>query len=140
MENFTKITISATVFASIEKVWDCFNNPEHVVNWNFASNDWYCPKSTNDLQVGGSFNHTMAARDGSFSFDFEGVYSAITVNKSIAYGLSDGRQILVTFEQNGDSVIVTEVFDAETENPIEMQKGGWQAILDNFKTYVEGLS
>ncbi len=136
---FTKITISATINAPIETVWDCFNNPEHVIHWNAASDDWHCPKSTNDLRVGGSFNHTMAARDGSFSFDFEGVYSAITVNKSIAYGLSDGRQILVTFEQGGESVIVTEVFDAETENPIEMQQAGWQAILDRFKGYVENL-
>lgn len=140
MSNFTKITVSATVNAPIEKVWDCFNNPEHVVNWNAASDDWHCPKSTNDLRVGGSFNHTMAARDGSFSFDFEGIYSAIKTNESIAYGLSDGRQILVTFEKSGDSVIVTELFDAETENPIEMQQAGWQAILDRFKGYVESLS
>lgn len=140
MKNFTKITVSATVNAPIEKVWDCFSNPEHVVNWNAASDDWHCPKSTNDLRVGGSFNHTMAARDGSFSFDFEGIYSAIKTNESIAYGLSDGRQILVTFEKSGDSVIVTELFDAETENPIEMQQAGWQAILDRFKGYVESLS
>jgi uncharacterized protein YndB with AHSA1/START domain len=139
MSNFTKITVSATVNAPIEKVWDCFSNPEHVVNWNAASDDWHCPKSTNDLRVGGSFNHTMAARDGSFSFDFEGIYSAIKTNESIAYGLSDGRQILVTFEKSGDSVIVTELFDAETENPIEMQQAGWQAILDRFKSYVESL-
>ena len=73
MENFVKITVSTTINESIDKVWDCFNNPDHVVNWNAASDDWYCSKSTNDLRVGGSFNHTMSARDGSFSFDFEGV-------------------------------------------------------------------
>ncbi len=140
MENFVKITISTQINTSIEKVWECFNSPEHVVNWNAASDDWHCPKSTNDLRIGGSFNHTMAAKDGSFSFDFEGVYNDIKTNESIAYSLADGRQILVTFEKSGDGVIVTEVFDAETENPIEMQQAGWQAILDRFKAYVEGAN
>ncbi len=140
MENFVKITISTQINTSIEKVWGCFNSPEHVVNWNAASDDWHCPKSTNDLRIGGSFNHTMAAKDGSFSFDFEGVYNDIKTNESIAYSLADGRQILVTFEKSGDGVIVTEVFDAETENPIEMQQAGWQAILDRFKAYVEGAN
>lgn len=139
MQNLTKITVSATIKASLEKVWESFNDPKHVVNWNAASDDWHCPNSINDLRVGGSFNHTMAARDSSFSFDFEGVYSAITNYESLAYSLSDGRQILVTFEQSSDSVIVKELFDAETENPIEMQQAGWQAILDRFKGYVEGL-
>jgi uncharacterized protein YndB with AHSA1/START domain len=140
MEKFTKITVTNSINAPIEKVWVCFNIPEHVVNWNFASDDWFCPKSTNDLRVGGSFNHTMAARDGSFSFDFEGVYNDIKTNESLAYGLADGRQILVTFEKSGESVVVTEVFDAETENPVEMQQAGWQAILDNFKGYVESIT
>lgn len=140
MENFVKITISTQINTSIEKVWECFNSPEHVVNWNAASDDWHCPKSTNDLRIGGSFNHTMAAKDGSFSFDFEGVYNNIKTNESIAYSLADGRQILVTFEKSGDGVIVTEIFDSENENPIEMQQASWQAILDRFKAYVEGAN
>jgi uncharacterized protein YndB with AHSA1/START domain len=137
MENFIKITVSTTINASIEKVWECFNNPEHVVNWNFASPDWHCPKSTNDLRVGEGFNHTMAARDGSFSFDFEGKYLEIKPLELIHYDLADGRNIYVHFEKIGDSTKVTEIFDAETENSIELQQGGWQAILDNFKGYVE---
>jgi uncharacterized protein YndB with AHSA1/START domain len=139
MEKFIQITVSSNINASIEKVWNCFNSPEHIVHWNAASDDWHCPKSTNNLVVGGSFCNTMAAKDGSFSFDFEGIYSSVNANYSLAYGLADGRQIEVIFEETGDSVLVTEIFDAETENPIEMQKAGWQAILDNFKNYVESL-
>jgi uncharacterized protein YndB with AHSA1/START domain len=139
MENFTKITVSTTIDVPIEKVWECFNEPEHVMNWNYASPDWHCPKSTNDLRVGGSFNHTMAAKDGSFSFEFEGKYLEIKPLELIHYDLVDGRNIFVNFEKTGDKTKVTEIFDAETENSIELQKAGWQAILDNFKTYIEGI-
>ena len=140
MEEFVKITVSTTINATVEKVWECFNEPNHVVNWNFAAPEWHCPKSSNDLRVGGKFNHTMAAKDGSFSFDFEGKYLEIKHLELIHYDLVDGRNIYVTFEKEGNATKVTEVFDAETENTIELQKGGWQAILNNLKGYIESLN
>jgi len=135
---FTKITVETLVSANIEKVWNYFTQAEHIVKWNFASDDWHCPKATNDLKVGGKFSSTMASKDGKMSFDFEGVYSAVTIHKHIAYGLADGRKVQVDFISEGKNTRVVETFDAEKENPIEMQKGGWQAILDNFKKHTEG--
>ena len=134
MEN---ITIKTTINAPIERVWKYFTEPQYVMQWNNASPDWHTPAATNNLTVGGKFSYTMAAKDGSFSFDFEGIYDEIQKNEKITYIITDGRKVEVIFEVNGDIVEVTETFEAENQNPIEMQRGGWQAILDNFKKLVE---
>lgn len=132
-----KVTIRTTVKAPIQKVWEQINNPKDIEQWNHASDDWHCLNAANDLQVGGALKSTMAAKDGSFSFDFEGIYDEIIPHKLISYRLGDGRRVAVYFEENGQEVYITEIFDAEDQNPIEMQKQGWQAILENFKKYVE---
>jgi len=131
------ITIKATVNAPVEKVWQYWSAPEHITKWCQASDDWHAPYAENDLRTGGKFKTTMAAKDGSMSFDFEGVYSNVEENKLIAYSMSDGRKVSITFEADGNQTHVTETFDPEDNNPIEMQRGGWQAILDNFKKYTE---
>ena len=131
------ITIETTINAGVEVVWEKFTNPNDVMNWNNANDDWHTPKATNDLQVGGKFNYTMAAKDGSFSFDFWGIYDNIILHETIAYTLGDGRKVSVSFTKNNDVTIVSETFEAESENPIELQQQGWQAILNNFKNCVE---
>jgi uncharacterized protein YndB with AHSA1/START domain len=133
----TQITVTTLVEAPIEHVWECWTNPDHIMEWNHASDDWHCPAATNDLNIGGTFSSTMSANDGSVSFDFEGTYTDIVENERIEYSLADDRHISVTFEEESDKIRVTEVFDAENENPIEMQQAGWQAILDNFRDYTE---
>ena len=133
----TKVTIESVVEASPKKVWDFWNNPEHITQWNAAADDWHCPSAENDLRVGGTLKSRMEARDGSFGFDFEAVYSEIINHKKIAYSLSDGRKVETTFEDLNGKTKVKTVFDAENENPIDMQREGWQAILNNFKTYTE---
>lgn len=133
----TQITVTTLVEAPIEHVWECWTNPDHIMEWNHASDDWHCPAATNDLTIGGTFSSTMSANDGSVSFDFEGTYTDIVENERIEYSLADDRHISVTFEEEGDKIRVTEIFDAEGENPIEMQQAGWQAILDNFRDYTE---
>ncbi|MFM9984770.1 MAG: SRPBCC family protein [Flavobacteriales bacterium] len=135
----TKITIEAIINAPISKVWSAWNNPEDVMKWNMASPDWHCPAATNDLRVGGKFVYTMAARDGSMSFDFEGVYTNVIDNELIEYVLADAREISIVFSTEGSTTRVVETFDPENENPVEMQRSGWQSILDNFKSYVENL-
>ncbi len=137
MSEFVNLVISANIRSSIEKVWACWTEAEHIVNWNFASEDWHCPKAENNLVVDGTFSFTMAAKDGSFSFDFEGKYTAVEPEKSISYVLGDGRKVKVEFTSKDGYVEVTEAFDAETLNPIDMQQAGWQAILNNFKDYAE---
>lgn len=133
----TKITVQSNVNAPIEKVWDYWNAPEHITKWNSASPDWHTPKSENDLRVGGRFTARMEAKDGSFGFDFGGVYDEVIPHEKISYTMDDGRKTDVTFVNEGGQTKVIETFDAETSNPIEMQQGGWQAILDNFKKYTE---
>lgn len=133
----TSITVEATINAPVEKVWKFWSDPQHITQWCAASDDWHAPYAENDLREDGKFKTTMAAKDGSFSFDFEGVYSKVELNKNIEYAMSDGRKVKIIFSAAGNSTKVTETFDAETENPIEMQRGGWQAILDNFKKHVE---
>jgi len=133
----TAITVEATVNAPIEKVWKCWTEPKHITGWAFASDDWHAPSATNDVRVGGKFTTTMAAKDGSFSFVFGGVYTQVEQNKSMAYRMDDGRTAKIIFSAQGNSTKVTETFDPESENPIEMQRGGWQAILNNFKKYTE---
>ncbi|MFT4535682.1 MAG: hypothetical protein ACI9P5_003052 [Saprospiraceae bacterium] len=131
-----KITINAKIKAAREDAWAYYTNPEHIVNWNFASDDWCCPKAENDLKVGGKYLAKMEAKDGSFGFDFETTYSEVTTNESFTYGLGD-RNVSVNFNNVGDQTEVIIKFDPETENPIDMQRNGRQAILNNFKKYAE---
>jgi uncharacterized protein YndB with AHSA1/START domain len=133
----TKITVHNTVNAPVEKVWKYWTMPEHITKWNSASDDWHSPRAENDLRKGGKFFARMEAKDGSVGFDFEGVYDEVKTNELIAYTMGDGRKVIVTFLPAGNTTTVTETFDAETVNPVEMQRGGWQAILDNFKKYTE---
>lgn len=132
-----QISIDAKVDKPIDKVWECWTEPDHITKWNFASNDWCCPHALNDLRVGGRYVARMEAKDGSFSFDFEAVYDEISLYKLLTYTMADGRKVTTSFEKVGDTTKVTTIFVAEMENPIEMQRHGWQAILNNFKTYVE---
>jgi uncharacterized protein YndB with AHSA1/START domain len=133
----TNIIVETTILAPIEVVWQYFTDPEHVVHWNNASPEWHTPKAENDLQVGGKFSYIMAAKDGSFSFDFWGIYDTIKENQLLEYTLGDNRKVSVLFISIGDDSKIVETFEAESENSVELQKGGWQAILDNFKQYVE---
>jgi len=131
------ITVRITTKEEIQKVWDYFTKPEHIVNWCFASDDWHCPKAENDLRTGGKFSTTMASKDGAMSFDFGGTYDEVIPLKSYTYTIGDGRKVTVKFDVMDDNVILTENFEPENMNPLEMQRGGWQAILENFKKYVE---
>jgi uncharacterized protein YndB with AHSA1/START domain len=135
--NVTKITIESVISASTKKVWDYYTLPEHITKWNFASDDWHCPKAENDLRVGGNLKSRMEAKDGSFGFDFEAIYNEVIDHKKISYNLTDGRQVITVFENQNGKTKVTTTFDAETQNSVELQRNGWQAILDNFKKYVE---
>ncbi len=131
------LTVQATINAPIEKVWQYFTLPQHITHWYFASDDWHAPRAENDLRVGEKFLTRMEAKDGSFGFDYEGVYETVKTNELIEYVLGDERKVKIEFTNNGNTTKVVEMFEAETINPIEMQKGGWQAILDNFKKYTE---
>lgn len=132
------ITVQATINAPVEIVWQMWTLPEHITKWCFASDDWHCPAAENDARTGGKFSSTMAAKDGSFSFEFGGVYDEVIANKLIKYSMGDGRKVSIAFTMDeDDQTTVTETFDPESQNPIEMQRGGWQAILNNFKKYVE---
>lgn len=133
----TPITIQTTIAAPLTKVWQYWNAPEHITNWAFASDDWECPAAENDLRVGGKFKTVMAAKDKSTSFDFEGEYTQVQEHTNIAYAMSDGRTVNINFDDTPEEVTVTQTFDPEPENSREMQQAGWQAILDNFKKYVE---
>jgi len=133
------ITVETTVKAPIEKVWAAWGEPKHIMQWCHASDDWHAPYADNDLRTGGKFKTTMAAKDGSFSFDFGGVYDNVEKHKLIEYKIEDGRNVKIAFSSNGNETKVVETFDPESQNPIEMQRGGWQAILDNFKKYTESL-
>lgn len=135
--NTQNVTVETIVNAPIEKVWASFTEPEHIMKWNAASDDWETSDSVNDLRVGGMFSSHMQAKDKSVGFDFGGTYTEVIPNKKIAYVLDDDRKVDVTFEVIGDSVKVTETFDIEHENSAEMQRSGWQAILDNFKKHTE---
>ena len=140
MTDRNRITISALVVQTVEHVWRVWTDPAHITQWNAASDDWHCPKASNDLRAGGKFSSTMAARDGSFSFDFEGVYDDVRPHQRIAYTMSDGRTCEILFQEKDGGTLVTESFDAESQNPLEMQRAGWQAILDRFKAHAETCS
>jgi uncharacterized protein YndB with AHSA1/START domain len=133
----TAIMIETVINAPIEKVWKFWTEPKHITRWCNASDDWYAPHAENNIQVDGKFKTTMAARDGSVSFDFEGVYTNIQEYKLIEYTLSDGRKVKIAFSNGGKETKVVESFEPENTNPLEMQRGGWQAILNNFKKYTE---
>ena len=133
----TVITIETTINAPVEKVWEYWSKPEHITRWCNASDDWHTPRAENDLRVGGNFLSRMEAKDGSMGFDFGGAYDAVDTNKYIEYTMGDGRKVKVHFNQMDNTTKVVESFEAESTNPVEMQRGGWQAILDNFKKYTE---
>lgn len=133
----TWITVQANVKASLESVWRMWTEPEHIVHWNSATEDWYSPSANNDLRVGGHFVYRMAARDGSAAFDFSGVYTEVILRERIAFTLGDGRQVWISFAQEKEQVAVTEAFQAESENSEALQRAGWQAIMNHFKQYAE---
>jgi uncharacterized protein YndB with AHSA1/START domain len=131
------ISIAAEINAPLDKVWNCYTEPQHLMKWNFATPEWHCPKANADLQVGGKFSQTMAAKDGSFSFDFEGVYTEVVANTKLAYTMSDGRDASILFIDMGQYIRVIISFEPEQQNPRELQMAGWQAILNSFKKYAE---
>ena len=133
----TIITVETTVNATINRVWKFWTSPEHIIHWNNASDDWHTPRAENDFWVGGSFLSRMEAKDGSFGFDFAGAYNEIETHKRIVYTLFDGRKVRIHFGAEGNATTITESFEAESENSAELQKSGWQSILNNFKRYVE---
>jgi len=135
--NNTPITVESTVNAPVAKVWTCWTTPEHITQWNNASDDWHTPKAENDLRAGGKFLTRMEAKDGSFGFDFTGVYDTVDTHQHIAYTLEDGRKVAIRFMEKDGVTQVSETFDPEGQNPADMQRAGWQAILDNFKKYTE---
>jgi uncharacterized protein YndB with AHSA1/START domain len=135
-----KITVETVVNAPLNQVWDAWNNPADIKQWNTAQDDWHTTKSTVDLREGGKFTARMEAKDGSEGFDFEGTYTRVAPKKAIEYRMSDGREVKVEFVERGAGVLVKETFDTENENPPELQRQGWQAILDNFGRHVEAKS
>lgn len=135
--NTTIVSVDTVVNAPMKKVWHCWTNPECIKEWNNASDDWHTPHAENDLRTGGSFISTMASKDGSQSFDFKGVYDVVAPESHIEYTLEDERKVKIKFLEEKNGVHITETFDAEKSHPVEMQKEGWQAILNNFKKYVE---
>lgn len=132
-----KVTVSALINADTQKVWDYYNQPEHITGWNFADPSWHCPSASNDMKVGGKYVARMEARDGSFGFDLEATYNEINSGENFTYTMPNGRQVNAVFSKDGAKTNVAITFDPETEHPIEFQKNGWQAILNNFKAYVE---
>jgi uncharacterized protein YndB with AHSA1/START domain len=133
----TNITVTTVVNAPVEKVWQYWNEPKHITKWCQASDDWHAPKAENDIRKDGKFSTTMAAKDGSFSFDFGGTYTNVVSNKTIEYTMDDGRKVSINFQTEGTSTKIVETFEAESENPADMQRDGWQAILNNFRKYTE---
>ena len=142
MESVTKtrVTVETTVKASIEDVWNFWVRPEHITKWNTATPDWHCPKAENDLRDGGKFSSRMEARDGSIGFDFGGTYDEVKIYELIRYTMGDGRKVEILFREKDGETTVTETFDAEDQNSIELQRSGWQSIMDNFKKYAEASS
>lgn len=132
-----RITIKTVVSADIKKVWDYYTLPKHITKWNFAIDSWQCPSASNDLRIGGKYSARMEAKDGSFGFDFEAVYDELIVNKKIAYTMTDGRQAIIEFNEVKNQTEVIIAFDAEQQNSLDLQRDGWQAILNNFKKYTE---
>ena len=132
-----KVQIEAEVSAPAQRVWQYWTAPEHITKWNFASPDWQCPWAKNDLRPGGIYSARMEAKDGSFGFELSGIYDEVVDQKKMTYTMEDGRKVTTEFKAIGDKTKVTTIFDAEEQNPIEMQREGWQSILNNFKAYAE---
>lgn len=141
METLEKntITVVATIDQPVERVWEYWTKPEHITGWCAFSGDWHAQSAENDLRTGGHFKTRMAARDGSSAFDFGGVYTSVEPYRSLEYTIDDGRKVQVTFTRQGNRTTMTETFETEEFNPVEVQRGGWQAILDNFNAFVESL-
>ena len=139
MSEYPIIQIEAIINAPKSLVWSAYNDPAHVVNWNAASDDWFCPQAANELREGGRFNYRMEARDGSFGFDFTGTYVKVYTGESLRYRLDDNRNVGVDFVDHGDQVRLVVRFEPEKENALDLQREGWQAILDRFKVYAESL-
>ncbi len=133
----TIVSLQANIHLPIEFVWKYWTSPEDIVNWNNASDDWHTTRAENDLRVGGRFVSRMEAKDGSVGFDFGGVYNKIELNRQIEYTIDDGRKVKIVFTGNGNETLVVETFETESVYPVEMQRDGWQAILNNFKKYSE---
>lgn len=140
MDQKTTVTVETIVQSPMEKLWEYWTEPEHVVKWAFASDDWEAPHAENDVRVGGKFKTVMAAKDKSTSFDFTGAYTRVKIPELLEYDMDDGRHVKVEFAELAQGVRIVETFEPEKTNPEEMQKSGWQAILDNFKKYVEGTT
>jgi uncharacterized protein YndB with AHSA1/START domain len=138
MDTKKTIRVQAVINAPVEKVWQLYTAPEHITQWNYASDDWHTPRAENDLKPGGKFLYRMEAKDGSFGFDFYGTYKEVKTSELIAYAIGDRRKVMVTFTENKKETYIEIQFEAESTHSIEMQRSGWQAILDNFKKYVEG--
>ncbi|TLS52880.1 polyketide cyclase [Paenibacillus antri] len=136
-EKKVTITVETTVHTPVEEAWKYWTEPQHITKWSFASEDWHAPRAENDVRVGGSFVTRMEAKDGSFGFDFGGVYDDVRVNEHLAYTLGDGRKVTIDFIRQGDDTRIVETFEAEGTNSVEMQQAGWQAFMDNFKKYSE---
>ena len=134
--NTQKITVSTTIKANIQKAWDYYTQPKHITKWNFADPSWHCPYASNDMQIGGTYNARMEAKDGSFGFNFEANYTAIEIGKQFTYEFGN-RFATIAFETKNNETEITIIFDPEEVNPIEMQQNGWQSILENFKLYTE---
>jgi uncharacterized protein YndB with AHSA1/START domain len=133
----TTITVEATINTPLEKAWEFWTSPEHITQWNNAADSWHTPSAENDLRAGGKFVYRMEAKDGSFGFDFGGTYDMVKPHELIEYTLGDGRKVKIIFSGNGRETNIVETFEAETTNPVEMQRAGWQAILENFKKHAE---
>lgn len=134
-----RLLVQTLVKKNVEYVWDVYHNPKHIINWNHASDDWYCPTAMNDLVVGGKFTYRMSSNNDKYSFDFEGVYTKIEEPSFFAYVMTDGREVDVYFRKHLEGTEIFIFFDPEKENPKELQQMGWQSILDNFKLYTESL-
>ncbi len=133
----TNVTIEVTINAPVEKVWNYWTAPEHITQWNGASPDWHTTRAENYLRVGGKFSSRMEAKDGTMDFDFWGIYDEVKPNERIAYTMGDGRKATIVFAAEESSTKVIETFETENQNPVELQRGGWQAILDSFKKHTE---
>jgi uncharacterized protein YndB with AHSA1/START domain len=133
------ITVSVSINAPVQRVWECWTTPADIVRWNYASADWQTTRAINDLRTEGKFSYWMEAKDGSFGFDFGGTYVVVDIHKNIEFLLADNRRVTVNFQEKGLETAVIETFEAEEVNPVDMQRAGWQAILNNFKQFVESI-
>jgi len=135
----TVLTVTAVVNAPIEKVWQLWTDTWAITQWNAPSPDWHTPKADHDLRPGGLFTYRMEAKDGSFGFDFGGTFDVVQPPEYLEYTIGDGRKVKITFTATGDQTTIVQEFESENVNPLEVQQGGWQAILNNFKKYAEAV-